>query len=318
MKNFSNCYQKFVFGLEQINQAAAECPIDFVNSIEKTYSKEISDAVDYILSKKDKCKIIMLSGPSGSGKTTTAYKIREELIRRGSGAVIISLDDFYRDRTMAPIREDGTPDFETLEALDVQEIKKCIFSLMTSGKCDMPKFDFILKKPCKDKVHVELNDNEFAIIEGIHGLNPVFTNKLPSEAIIRVYISVKQGITDYNGLVISNRCIRLVRRLIRDYEKRKSDAETTLSMWDNVCKGQSLYIYPFKRTSDITINSIHIYELCVLRNMAIHYLQQVKEDSPCLKSALKLISILERFYPINIEYVPKNSLLREFLGGGIY
>ena len=318
MKNFSNSYQKFVFGLEQINQAAAECPIEFIKDIEKTYHEEISNTVDYILSKKDKCKVVMLSGPSGSGKTTTAYKIREELIRRGSGAVIISLDDFYRDRTFAPLQEDGTPDYECVEALDVKEIKRCIASLMTNRKCDIPKFDFMTQKPSDDKVHVELQENEFAIIEGIHGLNPIFTNDLPDENIIRVYISVKQGITDYNGLVIPNRSIRLVRRIVRDYSKRKSDAQTTLSMWDNVCKGQALYIYPFKRMSDITINSIHMYELCVLRNVAIQHLQQIQENNPCFKEALKLISSLERFYPINIEYVPKNSLLREFLGGGIY
>lgn len=161
----------------------------------------------------------MLSGPSGSGKTTTAYKIREELIRRGSGAVIISLDDFYRDRTFAPLQEDGTPDYECVEALDVKEIKRCIASLMTNRKCDIPKFDFMTQKPSDDKVHVELQENEFAIIEGIHGLNPIFTNDLPDENIIRVYISVKQGITDYNGLVIPNRSIRLVRRIVRDYSK---------------------------------------------------------------------------------------------------
>ncbi len=318
MKNFSNSYHKFVLGLEQINEAAARCPEQFILDIENTFRKEINDVADYILSQEKKCKIVMLSGPSGSGKTTASHKIKEALEKRGSGAAIISLDDFYRDRSLVPVLPDGTIDFESIDALDVKEIKKCISDLLNTGICDMPKFDFITKKPAKEKIHVELKDDEIAIIEGIHGLNPIFTNDLPNEGIVRVYISVKQGISDYNGLVIRNRSIRLVRRLTRDYDKRKSDVKATLSMWNNVCRGQDLYIYPFKRTSDRTINSIHIYELGVLRNKAISMLQQIKEGSPLFKNALALISSLERFYPIDESLVPKDSLIREFIGGGNY
>lgn len=318
MKNFSNSYQKFVFGLEQINQAAQTQPVDFINDIESTYREEVSCAAEKIFKSGLKGKVVMLSGPSGSGKTTTAHMIKEELTRLGSGAVIISLDDFYRDRNKCPVLHNGDFDFESLDALDVNEIQKCISSLLEDNFCDMPKFDFIEKKPSKEKTRVQLNKGEIAIIEGIHGLNPVFTKGIPEDAIIRIYISVKQGICDYNGQIISNRSIRLARRLVRDYYKRKSDPQVTLSMWDNVCKGQATYIYPFKRTSDITINSIHIYEPCVLRNMAISLLSTVPESSGSFRESLKLISALERFYPINQNLVPLNSMIREFIGGGIY
>lgn len=318
MRRFDNSYRKYVLGLEQINEAALQCPQDFILGIEEAYHKEIANVVDHVLSPKSKCKVIMLSGPSGSGKTTTAHMIRDEIKARGVGSVIISLDDFYLGRDKIPVFEDGSPNFETVEALNVEEIKRCISSLMNEGSCDIPQFSFEKQRPEDEKEHIELNPGDVAIIEGIHGLNPIFTNQLPQEGILKIYISVKQGIQDYNGTVIQNRSIRLARRLTRDFDKRKSHPEETLTMWDDVCKGQSMYIYPFKRTSDMTINSLHIYELCVLRSIAVPLLKKVKEDSPVFKDALKLISTLERFYPIDANLVPKTSMIREFIGGGIY
>ena len=318
MRKFDNSYRKYVLGLEQINEAALQCPQEFVLGIEAAYRKEIANVADYVLDPESKCKVIMLSGPSGSGKTTTAHMIKNELKSRGSGAVIISLDDFYLGREKVPVFDDGTPNFEAVDALNVEEVKKCISSIMDEGWCDMPKFNFLTKKPEPEKEHVELKEGEVAIIEGIHGLNPIFTNQLPQEGILKIYISVKQGIEDYNGTVIQNRSVRLARRLTRDFHKRKSHPEETLEMWDDVCKGQSMYIYPFKRTSDMTINSLHIYELCVLRSIAVPLLKKVTEDSPVFKDALKLISTLERFYPIDASIVPETSMLREFIGGGIY
>lgn len=314
MKRFDNSYRKYVLGLEQINESALQCPKDFVLGIEAAYRKEIANVADHVLDPENKCKVIMLSGPSGSGKTTTAYMIRDELKRRGSGGVIISLDDFYLGREKVPVFEDGTPNFEAVDALNVEEVKNCISSLMSDGWCDMPKFNFLTKKPEEQKERVQLKGEEVAIIEGIHGLNPIFTNQLPQEGILKIYISVKQGIQDYNGTVIQNRSIRLARRLTRDFKKRKSHPEETLAMWDDVCKGQSMYIYPFKRTSDMTINSLHIYELCALRNLAVPLLKKVGEESPVFKDALKLISTLERFYPIDPDLIPKSSLLQEFIG----
>lgn len=319
MKNFSNSYQKFVLGLDEINQAIKKYPNEFIHDIEQSYNNEIEKTVDYILNLKKKRTIVMISGPSASGKTTTALLIKNKLLKMGAGASIISLDNFYKDRSKySPINDNEIVDYESPEALDIENFKQCMTSLMKNGFCDIPKFNFITKGPDPDKIHIELKDGEVAIIEGIHGLNPVFTKNLPEDSIVRIYISVKQGINDYNGQIISNRHIRLIRRLVRDYEQRKSDPQNTIMMWKNVCKGQTSFIYPFKRTSDITINSIHLYELGAMKEIAVSLLSQITEDSPIFETSLILKSTLERFESTNINNVPYNSLIREFIGGGIY
>lgn len=319
MRNFSNSYNKFVFGLEQINEAAAKYPKEFVDSMEMMFKKEISDLASFVLKPENKCKILMLAGPSSSGKTTTAYKLRDELIKRGRRTIIISLDDFYLGKGKAPILLDGKHDYEAVEALDVQAVKDCLFSLMQNRFCDAPKFDFKTKSPFKDKMHIELGEDDIVIIEGLHALNPIFTSSFPKkEGILKAYISVKQGIKDYNGVVFSRRDVRLVRRLARDYRSRGADAEDTLSMWDSVARGEFLYIHPFKRTSDVTVNSIHIYEPCVLCHQAMPLLRSINKDSVYFKFSRRILSSIERFYPIDIELVPTDSLIREFIGGGIY
>lgn len=318
MKNFDNSYSKFVIGLDQINEAAVKYPEEFILNMENKYKKEISCAVDSILSMQPVCKIIMLAGPSGSGKTTTSHMIIDELKMRGKQAVIISLDDFYKGNGNAPLTNDGQLDYEAVEALNIDQIKECINGLMNDGCCDVPQFDFKQKAPGKEKRHIELLKDGIAIVEGIHGLNPMFTTDLSSDGILKIYISVKQGLNDYNGEIFSRKDIRLVRRLVRDFNHRESDAEVTFSMWDNVCRGEFLYIHPFKRTSDITINSIHTYEPCVLTHTGISLLNSIQEESPYFYFAKKVLSGLERFYPIDSKFVPKTSLIREFIGGGIY
>ncbi len=318
--NFSNYYHKFVFGLEQINEASANYSLEFIKNIEDMFYKEICGIADFILNSKNKCKILMLAGPSSSGKTTTSYKLRDELIKRGHNTIIISLDDFYLGRNLAPISShDGKPDFEAIEALDVPQLKNCLNSLINKGVCDVPKFDFKNKAPHEDKIHIELKEDDIVIIEGLHALNPMLTSNFSKkDGILKAYISVKQGINDYNGKILSRQDIRLIRRIARDYKSRGTNSDETFSMWDSVCRGEFFYIHPFKRTSDVTINSIHIYEPCVLSHQAIPLLLNIKEDSIHFRLANKLISSLERFYPIDIDLVPQNSLIREFIGGGIY
>ncbi len=318
MRNFSNSYRKFILGLSEINHAVENNMNDFIKNIEKSYDCELSKAVDYVLNLKNKRTIVLISGPSASGKTTTAIMLKNKLAKLGCDVAMVSLDNFYKDRSDFENTDDKEIDYESPYALNIQEFKSCMNELMTSGFCYMPSFDFKEKKSKPGKICIKLGSDSVTIIEGIHGLNPIFTKGLPQENIVRIYISVKQGINDYNGQIISNQEIRLVRRLVRDYEKRKSDPEKTLSMWSSVRKGQSAFIYPFKRTSDITINSLHLYELGAMRGIATALLREVRENSKVFKSSLGLISKLERFSPVDLSLVPENSMIREFIGGGIY
>ncbi len=311
-------YLKFTDHLEQINAYAKARPESFIRRVEESFQESVREVADAVEASGGACKVIMLSGPSASGKTTTARKVMEELEKRGFGAVTISLDDFYLGEGKAPRLPSGEHDYESVHALDVPEIERCLLSLMLNGACDMPVFDFPARRPSPERRHVELGERDIAVVEGIHALNPLITEHLPEQGMLKLYISVKQGLKDADGEVLSHQDIRLIRRVVRDYQYRGALPEESLAMWDAVCAGERRYIQPFKRTSDQTINSIHIYEPCVFRAIATPLFAMIPAESPHAPLAQRLISALQRFEPIENALVPANSLLREFLGGGIY
>lgn len=319
MMNFTNCYCRFIMSLEQINRAAMECPKEFVDDIEAYYRKEVDNVRDMIINSRHKKKIVMLTGPSGSGKTTTAKKVKQSLEDIGIHADYVSLDNFYIGKENIPLNDQGVRDLESPNALRLDEIRKCISDILNKGSCDIPIYDFGLGAPKPEEVHIEIGKDDIIIIEGIHALNPsLIPSGIDEENIFKIYVSVKHGIKDSNNILVNHQDIRLLRRLVRDFRDRSTGPQETLSMWDNVIAGQIKNIQPFKRSSDATINSLHLFELCVLRNDAVKLLSMVKEDEPQYQEAKRLLSEIDKFYSIDESYVPKDSLIREFLGGGIY
>jgi uridine kinase len=317
MVNLANNYVKYVNHLEQINEAASNEPEEMVAQIEQAYQDNLHGIAHHIARNSSKYKVAMLSGPSSSGKTTTAHIIMDMLKEFGVNAVTISLDDFYRGEKNAPLLKNGEHDYESVEALDLPKLESCLLDLMQKDECDMPIFDFETRQPSPDTRHIQLGEHDIAIVEGIHALNPVISQHLPKEKLLKMYIR-KQGIKDGSGEILSPEDIRLVRRIVRDYHFRNTAPERTIGMWQTVMAGENKYIRPFKRTSDITINSIHIYEPCILRKDAIPLLRSIGEENPNIEKVRKLLKSLERFIPIDEELVPENSIEREFIGGGIY
>ena len=319
MMNFTNCYCRFVMSLEQINNAARNCPKEFVDEIERYYHKEVDNVCDMILSAKHKKKIVMLTGPSGSGKTTTAKKVKQSLEKMGIHADYVSLDNFYIGKNNIPLNDQGVRDLESPNALRQDEIRRCVSDILNKGNCDIPIYDFGLGAPKPENVHIEIGKDDIIIIEGIHALNPsLIPTGIDEENIFKIYVSVKHGIKDYNNILVSHQDIRLLRRLVRDFRDRSTGPQETISMWKNVINGQMINIQPFKRSSDATINSLHLFELCVLRNDAIKLLSMVNKDEPEYEESKRLLSEVEKFYPIDEAFVPYDSLIREFLGGRIY
>lgn len=314
MSNFASGYIKYINHLEQINEGALSCPKRMIREVEESYHEHMRNIARNIHETHQSAKIIMLSGPSSSGKTTTAHMLQYYLGQFDINAVIISLDNFYRGVDEAPLLPDGTRDFETVEALNVEKIRSCLADLVRTGKFRVPTYNFHLGKPEGEDREFIIKGNDMVIIEGIHGLNPIFTNQLPEESLVKLYVSVKQMLKDANGEVFSPLDIRLVRRIVRDIRERNTPAEKTLSMWPAVVKGEDSYIRPYRMTADYTVNSIHIYEPCVFRTVTIPILREIPLDSPNYKKARDLESRLMRFEPINTEMVPKHSMLREFLG----
>lgn len=314
MSNFASGYVKYINHLEQINDAALERPQVMINEVEDAYREHLRNIARNIITHYSTAKVCMLAGPSSSGKTTTAHLLRDYLEELGLQAKIVSLDDFYLGVSDMPVLPNGERDYETVNALDVALVRQCIRSVIDSGICMLPAYDFKTSERRLAVQTLDVSDHGFVIFEGIHALNPVFTQDLPAGSAIKLYVSVKQKIQDINGEVISPMDLRLVRRIARDVQFRNTSADRTLSMWPNVVAGEDKYIRPYRLSADYTVNSIHIYEPCVLRSSVIPLLREIPEDSPNYRKARNLDARLMRFEPVNPDLVPENSMLREFLG----
>ena len=314
MSNFASGYIKYINHLEQINDAALTRPQVMIDEVEDSYREHIMNIARNIVTHYGTAKICMLAGPSASGKTTTAHFLKEYLHGFGLNATIVSMDDFYLGAEHTPTLPDGTKDYETVNALDVELVQACLRSIIEDGVCSLPAYNFAESRRTLNVRELDVRDHGFVIVEGIHALNPIFTKNLPEGSAIKLYVSVKQQIKDVNGDVISPMDIRLVRRICRDVQFRGTSVERTLSMWNNVVAGEDKYIRPYRLSADYTVNSIHIYEPCVLRGRVIPLLRAIAQDSPYYRKARELDSRLMRFEPVDPDLVPDASMLREFLG----
>lgn len=299
--------------LSFIAENALNNKVMLIEEAESRYKRIIESISEKINGDSSK-KIVMLAGPSGSGKTTTANKIKEKLISYGHKAYTVSLDDFYKNIGEGPKNEDGSYDFESVESLDLELLHKCLEELIEKSESELPLFDFMTGRRKAEKNKIILEKDDVIIVEGLHALNPVITDTLPAENLFKIYISVSSRIYDNEKIVLNKRNLRFIRRMIRDFQFRNSSVEHTYFLWPKVMAGEDKFLFPFKNNADVFVNSIHIYEPCVFRNEAIKLLSTVENSSENYDDAQKLISALNRFPEIEESSVPKDSLLREFLG----
>lgn len=321
MKNYVDYYYNFTETLAKINGAAIREPKEMIMQMENLYARTVDSIAEFIINGDSGNKLLMLAGPSSSGKTTTAAMICKSIKKRGVNAIRISLDDFYLGGEDTPRDEFGEPDYECVEALDVPLMRKCLTDIVYNRPVVVPQFDFHTKRRADSGMELNLKGDNVIVVEGIHALNPVVCGNLPDSRLLKVYCSVKQGIRAYRGNkrnVIGPYDMRLVRRIVRDNQFRNTSADATMSMWQSVRRGEKKYLDPHKARADVTINSIHIYEPCVMAPFALPLLEAIGEESPNYELAQRLMKKLDRFNPISAELVPESSLLREFIGGDIY
>lgn len=314
MSSFASGYIKYINHLEQINAAALSTPGGMIGEVEEAYREHLRNIARNICERHETVRVVMLAGPTSSGKTTTARVLREYVAEFGAGAQLISLDDFYRGKGKAPLLPSGRYDYESVEALDVERVCGSLKAILKGEPIRVPRYSFDLGRPEEEEDELLVRPGEVAIVEGLHALNPRFTQALPATHCLKLYVSVKQQIKDANGEVISPMDLRLVRRIVRDVQFRNTTAEHTIAMWEEVIRGEDRYIRPYRLDADYTVNSVHIYEPCVLRNAAIPLLRAIPPESPVYGRARELESRLMRFEPVDPALVPETSMLREFLG----
>lgn len=291
---------------------------DVVRLFETHYEEEISRVTDEIYKNKDKIKVILLAGPSSSGKTTTAKKLALYLRVKGITTKTISLDNYFIDRIYAPKDEFGNYDFSDIKALDVKLFQRQLLRMLKGSKVLMPTYDFITGKKVYEDNYIKLEENEIVIIEGIHTLNEKLTDVVPRENKFKIFMSPLVNLKLDNHNRVHTTDVRRIRRIVRDNLFRGTNAETTLAMWPNVDKEANINIYPYQDDADAMINSSLGYELNVLRIYAEPLLFGIDSKSKEYAEAQRLINLLKNFLTITSEVVPKDSILREFIGGSVF
>ena len=290
--------------------------IDFIQLCEAKHNRMLCELGE-IIEKNEDIRIICIAGPSSSGKTTFANRVRIELMQRGLKPIRISMDDYYLTKDKAPKDEEGNPDLESIEALDIDLFNQNMLDLINGEEVQLPKFDFKLGKRVPGRL-LKVGKGEPIIIEGIHALNDRMTALIPRNQKFKIFIAPQAQINLDNHCPISTVDLRLLRRLVRDKQFRGASAEETIGMWPSVRRGEFRWIYETQEGADYVYNSMLPYELCVMKKYAQPLLEAVENDSVYFPVAERLLRMLKYFDDMPDQWVPCNSLMREFIGGSCY
>ena len=303
--------------LSDLNQRISDCKIeDLIMVAETNFNNQINELVDDFI--KSKAKFLMFAGPSSSGKTTTTKKIALQLRSRGYETLVISVDDYFKDRVDSPRDENGNYDFECLECLDLKLLNKQLKDLLSGKKVSMPTYNFSMgvKEFIKDPV--KLGENQIILMEGLHCINDAMTTEIAPKLKYKVYLSpfIPLNIDRHN--YISTVDLRLIRRIVRDNRSRATDVGKTILYWASVRDGEEKYIFPYINKVNRILNTSLIYEVGVLKVFVEPLLYSVSAKSPAYNEARRLIHSLKGFFPIPSDYVADDSILREFIGGSLF
>ena len=306
------------YSLTRLNEAVRSDPAAFARECDAAFAKKVENAAKKIADHRGESHVVLLSGPSGSGKTTTALKIEEQLDKMGIETHTISMDNYFKtlDPETAPRNRDGAIDFESPFFLDVDLLNRHFTMLDRGETIHVPKYEFarqmrsdIMSQPLR------LGPDDLAIFEGIHALNDIIVGK--NHHAFKLYIAARSNLVDDDGnLVFQHAWLRLCRRIVRDYQFRGSDASFTLKLWDNVRRGEKLYISPYKENAHIMFDSSLAFEFAVLKPVVVPLLEAL----PAGKYAVvdDMLRGFEKIEAMDEKYVAPESLAREFLGGSTY
>lgn len=281
---------------------------------EALHEQNISDIAQEIA--KRGSQIILIAGPTSSGKTTTSRRLAIQLLALGISPFPLELDNYFIDRDKTPFDEEGKPDFEALEALDLALLAENIESLIAHKETQLPRYNFVSGLREKGDT-VRLRDGQPIILEGIHGMNPRLIPEHLAGRAFRIYVSALTQLNLDRHNRVSTTDTRLIRRIVRDARERGYSAKDTISRWESVRRGEKRHIFPYQENADVMFNSALVYELAALKPLVEPLLRQVPFGTSEYIEAKRLLAFLEWFLPIERELVPENSIAREFLGGSI-
>jgi len=289
---------------------------EIIRIAEALHEKKIAQIADRIFELRDRVRIVLIAGPSSSGKTTFAQRLIVQLRVNGLRPIAISLDDYFVERDKVPLDEEGKPDFEALEAIDIKLFNKHLAKLIQGQEVILPCYNFCTGEREYANKPIRIDKDHPLIIEGIHGLNDKLIPSIPRENKFKIYVSALTQLSIDNHNRISTTDTRLLRRIVRDSRTRATDAKKTIAMWPSVLRGAEKNIFPYQEDADVMFNSALVYELAVLKKYAEPLLQEIKPGDPEFIVANHLLRFLDYFLPIEEEeQIPLTSIIREFIGG---
>ena len=291
--------------------------MDLMLVSEALQEKNIADIAENIFHSGK--RIVLIAGPSSSGKTTFSHRLSVQLRAKGLRPHPIPVDNYFVDREKTPRDEDGNYNFECLEALNIKQFNKDMTALLAGERVELPTFNFVSGKSEYGKNNfMQICKEDVLVIEGIHCLNDVLTYSIPKDDKFRVYISAltQLNLDEHNRIATTDG--RLIRRIVRDAAHRGAPAAHTIAMWNSVRRGEEFNIFPYQENADAQFNSALIYELSVLKQFAEPLLFRIRPEQPEYEEAKRLLKFLDYFIGVSSENVPKNSILREFIGGSYF
>jgi len=283
---------------------------------EAFHEQHLADIAHQIAERIDRSRLILIAGPSSSGKTTTSRRLAVQLLALGISPFPLELDNYFLPRSQTPLDEDGKPDFETIDGLDLILLAEHLQKLIRGEKVQLPRYNFRLGMSEAGE-EIQLQYGQPIILEGIHGLNPRLIPESLSDEAFRIYVSALTQLNLDRHNRVSTTDTRLIRRIVRDARDRGYSATQTIAGWESVRRGEKRHIFPFQENADVMFNSALVYELATLKPLVEPLLRQVQHGTPEYIEAKRLLAFLEWFLPLDVTLVPETSIVREFLGGSI-
>ena len=267
---------------------------------------------------KDPVRIVLITGPSSSGKTTFCKRLSVQLLACGLRPISFSTDDYFVNRVDTPKLPNGDYDFDNIKTVDYHMLEDHLLRLMDGERVEIPEYNFVTGKREWNGKKLKLGSDTVLIIEGIHALNPLLTQKIPDSLKYKIYISALTSISldDHNWIPVRDN--RLLRRIIRDYNKGAYTAQQTIAQWKNVCEAEDQWIFPYQESADVMFNSALNIEFAVLRTHAEIILSSVPKNCPEYSEAHRLLKFIHFFLPVSDKEIPPTSIMREFVGGSSF
>ena len=290
---------------------------DLIRVTEALQEKQLARIAEDI-SSRPFVRVVLLAGPSSSGKTSTSKRLAVQLMTNMKLPVALSMDNWFVNREDTPLDEFGEKDFESIHAVDLPLFNKDIQDLIAGKKIDLPTYNFQTGKREYRGETLQLNPDAILIIEGIHALNPILTERLPEDYKYRIFASPISQIALNDTEFISTTENRLLRRITRDSQTRNKTAQQTIESWPSVRRGEEKWILPFRGNADAIFDTAMIYELAAIKVKAEALLMEVPESSSVYDEAQRLLGYLKHFMAITDDEIPRTSLLREFIGGSVF